>query len=115
MFWISASLSCPPRVVLRTCRPIFLDEYRITGTNSNSTHASFPPRSTTTAAVKIRVKNCCRNSASTPDIAYCTLSISLTIVESSVPVVCFVKNAAELRRIALYKSSRRSVIIPKPA
>ena len=40
MFWISASLSCPLRVVLRTCRPIFLDEYRMTGTNSSSTQAS---------------------------------------------------------------------------
>ena len=103
MFWISASLSCPPRVVVRTCRPIFLDEYRITGTNSSSTHASFPPTRITTAAVKTRVKNCCRNSASTLDMANCTFSTSLTMVESSVPVVCLRKNADELRRMALYK------------
>ena len=37
------------------------------------------------------------------------------MVESNVPVVCLVKNAAELRRMALYKSSRRSVIMPNPA
>ena len=39
MFWISASLSCPCRVVLRTREPIFREEYTITGTNNSSTHA----------------------------------------------------------------------------
>ncbi len=58
------------------------------GTNSNSTQASFPPSSTTTNAVKIKVKNCCRNSASTLDMANCTRSMSFTMVEISVPVVC---------------------------
>ena len=65
----------------------------MTGINSSSTQASFPPSSTTTAAVKIRVKNCCRNSASTLDMANCTRSMSLMMVESSVPVVCFWKKA----------------------
>ena len=39
-------------------------------------------------AVKMKVKNCCRNSASTLDMANCTRSMSLTMVEISVPVVC---------------------------
>ena len=56
------------------------------------------------AAVKMKVKNCCRNSASTVDMAYCTRSTSLMMVESSVPVVCLEKNAAERR-------SRRGVKI----
>ena len=91
-------------------------ETEMTGRNSSSTQASFPPSSTTTtAAVKIKVKNCCRNSASTLDMAYCTRSMSLMMVESSVPVVLSGKNAAERRRMALYRSSRRSVIMPKPA
>ena len=72
----------------------------MTGTNNNKIQASFPPSNTTTPAVKINVNNCCRNSASTLDIAYCTRSTSLMMVDSSVPVVCFVKNAAELRRKA---------------
>ena len=45
-----------------------------------------PPRATTTNAVKIKVKNCCRNSASTADMANCTRSISLISVETMVPV-----------------------------
>ena len=68
------------------------------GTNSSSTQASFRPRITTTTAVKRKVKNCCRNSASTLDMANCTRSMSLMMVESRVPVVCFWKNAAERRR-----------------
>ncbi len=55
----------------------------------------------TTAATDKKVKNCCRNSASTVDMAYCTRSISLMMAESSVPVVCLEKNAAERRMIAL--------------
>jgi len=37
------SLSCPRRVVWRTRWPIFLEEYTITGTNSNRIHASLRP------------------------------------------------------------------------
>ena len=37
------------------------------------------------AAVKIKVKNCCRNSASTLDIAYCTRSMSLTMRRNQRP------------------------------
>jgi hypothetical protein len=73
----------------------------MTGMNSTSTQASFPPRSTTTTAVKIRVKNCCRNSASTVDMAYCTRSMSLTSADSSVPVECFWKKATERRNVAV--------------
>ena len=69
------------------------------GTKSSSIQASLPPSSTTAPAVNIRVKNCCKNSASTLDIAYCTLSMSLTMVDTRVPVVCLWKNAAERRRI----------------
>ena len=115
MFWTSPSLSCPLRVVDRTCRPIFRDEYRITGTNSSSTHANRPPMRITTPAVNTNVKNCCRNSAITVDIADCTFSMSFTIVEINVPVVCLEKNALDRRKMVLYKSSRRSVTIPKPA
>ena len=50
---------------------------------------------------KDEVKNCCRNSASTLDMAYCTRSMSLMMVESSVPVGCFWKKAAERRKIEL--------------
>ena len=71
------------------------------GTNSSSTQASFPPSSTTTKAVKIKVKNCCRNSASTADMANCTRSMSLMSVDSSVPVEKRWKNATERRRMAL--------------
>ena len=39
----------------------------------------------------MKVKNCCRKSASTVDIAVCTRSISLISVESSVPVVLLLK------------------------
>src|SRR5271155_5246201 len=92
IFWISASLSCPWRVVVRTREPILREEYTITGTNSNSTHASLPPSTTTTAATERKVKSCCRNSANTVDMAYCTRSMSLTIAESNVPVVCLEKN-----------------------
>ena len=73
----------------------------ITGTNRSSTHASFPPNTITTAATDKKVKNCCKNSASTVDMAYCTRSISLMMVESKVPVVCLEKNAAERRMMAL--------------
>jgi hypothetical protein len=45
----------------------------------------------TRTAVKINVKNCCRNSASTLDMANCTRSMSLMMVEIRVPVVCFWK------------------------
>src|SRR5207253_8706142 len=62
--------------------------------------------------VKIKVNTCCRNSPSTLERENCTRSRSLIRVESRVPVVCFWKNAAERRRIALYIASRRSVIIP---
>ena len=43
MFWISASLSCPPRVVLRTCRPIFLDETDHGQKSSSTTQPSSQP------------------------------------------------------------------------
>ena len=89
MFWMSASLSCPLRVVWRTLLPDASGREDDEGTNKSSTQASFPPSSTTTNAVKIKVKNCCRNSASTLDMANCTRSMSLTMVESRVPVVCF--------------------------
>ena len=69
----------------------------ITGTNSSRIHASLPPAEITSAAVNRKMKNCCRNSASTLDIANCTLSMSLMIAETSVPVGCFWKNAAERR------------------
>ena len=71
------------------------------GTNNKSTQERFPPRTTTTPATNRKVKNCWRNSASTEDMAYCTRSMSLMIVDSSVPVVCLEKNAADRRRIAL--------------
>ncbi len=103
MFWISASLSWPLRVVCRTWRPILRAETRTTGTKSSSTHASLPPRATTTQAVKIRVKNCCRSSASTEDMANCTRSISLISVETMVPVACCWKKETERRRMASYK------------
>ena len=51
----------------------------------------------------------------TDDAAYCTRSMSLISAESSDPVVCFWKKETERRRIASYKSSRMSVIMPKPA
>ena len=103
MFWISASLSCPRRVVCRTWRPILRAEARTTGTKSSSTQASLPPKATTTQAVKIRVKNCCRSSASTEDMANCTRSISLISVETMVPVACCWKKETERRRMASYK------------
>ena len=85
------------------------------GRNSSSTQASFPPSTTTTPAVNSSVKNCCKNSPRTFDMANCTRSMSLTMADSSVPVACFWKKAAERRMITLYSSSRRSVIMPKPA
>jgi len=39
----------------------------------------------------MKLKNCWRNSASTLDIAYCTRSMSLMIVDISVPVACFLE------------------------
>ena len=71
------------------------------GTNSSNTQARFPPKTTTTPATAMKVKNCCRNSASTVDMAYCTRSISLMSADSSVPVACLEKKAAERRMIAL--------------
>jgi len=62
-----------------------------------------------------RVKNCCRKSAMMVDMANCTRSISLMIVDSNMPVECFWKNATERRSTASYRSLRRSVIMPKPA
>ena len=72
-FWISASLSCPCRVVLRTLLPMRLAELTITGTNSRSTHASLPPTSTTAPIMNTSVNSCCRESLSTVDIAVCTM------------------------------------------
>ncbi len=100
MFWISASLSCPVRVVCRTRRPMRRADEMTTGTNSSSTQASLPPYKMTTPAMKMNVKNCCRKSPSTVDIAVCTRSTSLISVDSSVPVVCFWKNAVDRRSTA---------------
>ena len=55
------------------------------------------------ATEKTKVKNCCRSSDSTVDMAYCTRSMSLMMVESRVPVVCLEKNAAERRSSACVK------------
>ena len=115
MFWTSASWSCPFRVVERTRRPIRTAEKMIAGTNNRSTQARSRPRITTAAPVKANVNTCCRNSASTLDMANCTRSMSLMMVEMSVPVVCLVKKAADRRRTELYKSLRRLVIMPNPA
>ena len=101
MFCTSASWSCPVRVVERTRRPMRTAEKMMIGINITSTQASFPPRITTTTAVKRKVKNCCRNSARTLDMANCTRSMSLMMVEIKVPVVCVWKKAAERRRTEL--------------
>ncbi len=99
MFWISASLSCPVRVVVRTLRPTLRDERITTGTNSSRTHAIVPPVITTTAIMTARVKNCCRKSLRMVAIAVCTRSTSLMSVEINVPDVWRWKNAVERRSI----------------
>ena len=71
------------------------------GRNISRIHDSLRPLMMTTAAVKKKVKNCCIISASTLDIANCTRSMSLTIVDISDPVACFWKKAAERRSTAL--------------
>ena len=71
-----------------------------TGTKMMSTQVSRPPSRTTTQAVNRKVKNCCRNSASTDESANCTRSMSFTIADSSVPVEYFWKNATERRSVA---------------
>ncbi len=43
MFWISASLSWPLRVLERTLRPIRRADEMTTGTKSSRTQASLPP------------------------------------------------------------------------
>ena len=43
MFWISASLSCPVRVRVRTSRPILRAEVITTGMNSTSAQLRCPP------------------------------------------------------------------------
>ena len=73
----------------------------MTGTNSSSTQAICFPIRMTTAAVNRNVKNCCRNSAITLDMADCTFSMSFTMVEMRVPVVCLEKNADERRKMLL--------------
>ena len=88
MFWISASLSCPRRVVVRTLRPTLRDDSTTTGTNSSSTSAIVPPVTATTTIITSKVKNCCGKSLSTVAIAFCTRSTSLISVEISVPDVC---------------------------
>ncbi len=55
----------------------------------------------TTTAVNRKVKNCCRNSATTVDTAYCTRSMSLTIADNKVPVEYLWKNATERRNVAV--------------
>ena len=115
MFWISASLSCPVRVVVRTLRPMRRADEITTGTKSSSTHDSFPPKLTATQVMASRVKNCWRKSAMMVDMAYCTRSISLMIVDNNMPVECFWKKETDLRSTASYKSLRMSVIMPKPA
>ena len=79
--------------------PMRLAEAITKGTKISSTQLSLP-RTKTTTPMKMKVKNCCRNSASTVDMANCTRSMSLTIADSSVPVEYFWKNATERRRVA---------------
>ncbi len=89
MFWISASLSWPRRVVCRTWRPILRAEPMTTGRKISSIQANLPPYPMTTTMVKISVKSCCRNSDSTEDMANWMRSMSLISVERIVPVACF--------------------------
>ena len=98
---MSATLSCPLRVVVRTRWPTRRAATMMKGTKMASTQVSRPPSKITTAAVNRKVKNCCRNSASTVESAYCTRSMSLTIADSSVPVEYFWKNATERRNVAV--------------
>ena len=58
------------------------------------------PGKSPTPISKIKVKNCCRNSARTVDSAICTRSMSLMVVESRVPVGTCWKKATERRRMA---------------
>ena len=55
------------------------------------------------AATERKVKNCCRNSASTLDMANCTRSMSLMMVESNVPVVCFWKKGGRAAQHGVVK------------
>ena len=86
MFWISASLSWPLRVVWRTPRPILRMEPMTMGMKISRTQASLPPRKMTTAVVKMRVKACWRKSERTEEMAYWTRSMSLMSAERRVPV-----------------------------
>ena len=88
MFWISASLSWPERVLDRTSRPILRDEVMTTGINNTRAQLSCPPSFTTSTTPTRNVKNCCRNSPITELTANCTLSTSLISVERIVPVAC---------------------------
>ncbi len=115
MFWISASLSWPRRVVLRTPRPTRRVEETMMGTKMSSTQAMRPPTMMTAPIIKRRVNICCRQSLMTPAMADWTRSTSLMSVEMSVPEVWRWKKAVERLRIESYRSLRRSVTMPKPA
>ena len=88
MFWISASLSWPVRVRVRTSLPILRAEVTTTGINNSSAQLRYPPSRMTKTSPTRKVKNCCRNSPMTELTAVCTLSTSLMSVERMVPVAC---------------------------
>ena len=83
--------------------------------NTGSTQASLPPSAITITTMQASVQACCRKSDRIVAVAYCTRSMSLISADSRVPVVCFWKNDTDRRRIDSYRSSRMSVIMPKPA
>src|SRR3954470_6544494 len=107
--------------VLATARSVSHPCADLAGRENNERHkqqeqpSQVPAQKNHYACNDKNVKNCCRNSERTLDMANCTRSMSFTMVDTRVPVVCFWKNAADRRRIDLYREFRRSVISPYPA
>jgi hypothetical protein len=88
MFWISASLSWPVRVRVRTSLPILREEVITTGTNSSSAQLSCPPSLMTKTPVRPEGEELLQKFAEHRADRVLHRSTSLMSVERMVPVAC---------------------------